>query len=106
MIRDTAKDIPHPTDANRTLWDARNDDGIFIEPASSAKDIDAVRLAPKELEIATASVDDFGVGPLGSGSDFTVFLQRIGVSIIRRVPILAHEFSDPKYARRVRLDFT
>ncbi|KXN89501.1 Glutamate carboxypeptidase 2 [Leucoagaricus sp. SymC.cos] len=51
FIRDTAQDIPHPTDANRTLWDARNDE----------------------------AADNLGVSPLGSGSDYTVFLQRSGV---------------------------
>ncbi|EDR12349.1 uncharacterized protein LACBIDRAFT_245820, partial [Laccaria bicolor S238N-H82] len=46
LFKKAALDIPHPTIPGKTLWDAREDDGIL---------------------------------PLGSGSDFTVFLQRLGV---------------------------
>ncbi|KAF5363622.1 hypothetical protein D9756_000320 [Leucocoprinus leucothites] len=78
FIRETAQDISHPTEANRTLWDARNDDGILLESASSLV-ADAIRVAQTELEVAIAAADDLGVSPLGSGSDYTVFLQRNGV---------------------------
>ncbi|EKM79985.1 hypothetical protein AGABI1DRAFT_72743 [Agaricus bisporus var. burnettii JB137-S8] len=79
FIRETAQDVPHPTDANRTLWDARNDDGPFTGPASQ-KTSRVVKVAQTEAEAAALAVaDDFGVSPLGSGSDYTVFLQRNGI---------------------------
>lgn len=105
FIRNTAQDVPHPTEANRTLWDARNDDGVLSQP-TFGKDSDAVRMAQTELEVAIAAADDLGVSPLGSGSDYTVFLQRTGVSVISGACILAHEFSGPKYQRRLQRNFT
>ncbi|KAJ3537181.1 hypothetical protein NMY22_g5696 [Coprinellus aureogranulatus] len=74
-VRRVAEDLPHPTEANRTLWDARLDDGkLFGENEHS------VNSAAKEMdEMHSALADSVGVSPLGSGSDYTVFLQRIGV---------------------------
>ncbi|KAF9052312.1 Zn-dependent exopeptidase [Hymenopellis radicata] len=62
LVQQTAMEIVHPTDSSRSLWDATSDVGSF-----------QWHLAPKirpGLE---------KVGALGSGSDYTVFLQRIGV---------------------------
>lgn len=74
-IRRVAQDLPHPTEANRTLWDAREDDGqLFGEDKLS------ITSAAKEMDnLEHAFADTVGVNPLGSGSDYTVFLQRIGV---------------------------
>lgn len=74
-LRQAAQDIPHPTDANRTLWDARSDIGPFTGPVD--KDVfELYHNTQKELKAASKT----GVSPLGSGSDYTVFLQRLGVS--------------------------
>ena len=75
LLRDTAKELPHPTDKGRTLWDASNDNGKLFglmghANVSGKEDIRAVELT---------KADNIGVSPLGSGSDYTVFLQRIGV---------------------------
>ncbi|KAI0307023.1 hypothetical protein B0F90DRAFT_1807731 [Multifurca ochricompacta] len=73
FIRKTAKDLPHPTDPKRTLWDATADIGqLFGEH-------DNVESLSTEIE-TQATVDSVGVRPLGSGSDYTVFLQRLGVA--------------------------
>lgn len=80
FIRETAEGVPHPTVANKTLWDARSDSGLLTQPDSLGKSDDAVKIAQTELEVAIAMADDLGVSPLGSGSDYTVFLQRNGVS--------------------------
>ena len=77
-MRDTAEKIPHPTDPGRTLWDARNDRGPL-----HGENIDPQVMAM--VEEAAKAVDSIGVGALGSGSDYTVFLQRIGVSTLTRM---------------------
>ncbi|KAJ3508656.1 hypothetical protein NLJ89_g5632 [Agrocybe chaxingu] len=79
FIRDTAEEIPHPTDSGRTLWDATQDDGPLFGLANvgpSALNEEALKI--REMEIAAA--DNVGVSPLGSGSDYTVFLQRNGIA--------------------------
>ncbi|KAI0353023.1 Zn-dependent exopeptidase [Trametes cingulata] len=73
LIRDAALALRHPTDANRTLWDARNDLGPFRGPGDS-EFLEAYEAMRRALE------DDVGIAPLGSGSDFTPFLQRLGVA--------------------------
>ncbi|KAF8833188.1 Zn-dependent exopeptidase [Paxillus ammoniavirescens] len=55
LIKRSAQDVPHPTDAGRTVWDA------FRARAAAEDDVRHVL-------------------PLGSGSDYTVFLQRLGVA--------------------------
>lgn len=75
LIRDAALDIPHPTAPGKTLWDARNDIGPFHGPAEA--DFVEAYLAKR---IAKQGDDVGGIEPLGSGSDFTPFLQRLGVS--------------------------
>ncbi|KAL4247046.1 peptidase M28 family protein [Abortiporus biennis] len=72
LIKTTAQEIPHPTDPKRTLWDARSDEG----PYHGEKDLESV--FPSELRSQHA--EGTGIEPLGSGSDFTVFLQRLGVA--------------------------
>ncbi|OSD04654.1 Zn-dependent exopeptidase [Trametes coccinea BRFM310] len=70
LIRDAALNLPHPTDSGRSLWDARHDVGPFHGRTSG------------ELfeKIRDAVEDDVDIAPLGSGSDFTSFLQRLGVA--------------------------
>jgi len=75
LLRQAALDIPHPTDANRTLWDARDDTGSFTGPTDKE-----ATLVQRETEAALKSVSSTGVSPLGSGSDYTVFLQRLGIA--------------------------
>ncbi len=72
IIRSTAEKITHPTDPNRTLWDAKSDAGTLEQryPIEG-------KFSPQSNE-----TDSLGVVPLGTGSDFTVFLQRIGVHVI------------------------
>ncbi|KAI0000023.1 hypothetical protein BJV77DRAFT_1058302 [Russula vinacea] len=72
FIRKTAEDLPHPTDPRRTLWDATTDRGKLF---GEYDDIDSVG-----TEVETQAADSVGIRPLGSGSDYTVFLQRLGVA--------------------------
>ncbi|KAF9484743.1 Zn-dependent exopeptidase [Pholiota conissans] len=72
FIREKAEQLPHPTDTGRTLWDARSDTGKYTGPSISAE-----VFAIHNMQYST--VDDVGVAPLGSGSDYTVFLQRSGI---------------------------
>ena len=64
---------PHPTKPGKTLWDAREDTGVF----QGAIDDEVLQMYDTQL----AQADDVGISPLGSGSDYTVFLQRIGVRV-------------------------
>ncbi|KAF5340153.1 hypothetical protein D9758_016846 [Tetrapyrgos nigripes] len=88
LIRKTAGDVPHPTEADggKTLWDARQDDGPFHESFfyNASAVVDAEVLQAYETEKAKQTVEEesgkTGVNPLGSGSDYTVFLQRIGIA--------------------------
>ncbi|KAI0068619.1 Zn-dependent exopeptidase [Artomyces pyxidatus] len=73
FIRETAEELPHPTDPLRTLWDARKDTGVLF---GEHQDAEALAL---DIE-AEKAADVVGVSPLGSGSDFTVFLQRLGIA--------------------------
>ena len=75
LIRRTAHDVPHPTDAGRTLWDARTDVGPFT---NGRVDADAAQVYNASWR---AQSDSTGIYPLGSGSDFTAFLQRLGVRL-------------------------
>ena len=83
FLRDAAESIAHPTKPGLTLWDARNDQGPLF--GKIGEHFDAEAQAVYEDEQAQLAMDDIGVGVLGSGSDYTVFLQRIGVCIgVRR----------------------
>lgn len=79
LIRETAEALPHPTDKGRTLWDATNDGGkVFGLMGHANLSINEEAKVIRAMELAKA--DNLGVSPLGSGSDYTVFLQRLGVS--------------------------
>ncbi|TFY72164.1 hypothetical protein EVG20_g838 [Dentipellis fragilis] len=67
LVRSTAEQIPHPYDPTRTLWDASEDSGTYLGEDT-------------EGDVWAEATDSIGVKPLGSGSDFTVFLQHIGVA--------------------------
>ena len=86
FIRATAEDLPHPTDSTRTLWDATRDDGTLYGPGGNVT-INEEVLAIHEMQYGKA--DNVGVTPLGSGSDYTVFLQRNGVRLLLH-DILSH----------------
>ncbi len=84
LIKRTALDIPHPTIPGKTLWDARNDEGPFRDDALSVNmtaDLDVL----VDYEAKKKAKDELSTGvlPLGSGSDYTVFLQRLGVRDVR-----------------------
>lgn len=74
LLRRTTEDIPHPTDPKRTLWDATTDRGQLF---GEYDDIDSLG-----TEVETQAADSVGIRPLGSGSDYTVFLQRLGVQFM------------------------
>ncbi|KAF7332141.1 Zn-dependent exopeptidase [Mycena kentingensis (nom. inval.)] len=75
FIRQVALDVPHPTKPGLSLWDARSDVGPFTNGQAV---IDG--LAFSQSVTTNAVVDSVGISPLGSGSDFTPFLQWIGVA--------------------------
>ena len=77
LIRDTAKEVSHPTDFGRTIWDARKDRGKFYGNLSN----EAIAQLNAEMDAETVDNELSSIRPLGSGSDFTVFLQRIGVRL-------------------------
>ncbi|KAI0335653.1 Zn-dependent exopeptidase [Cubamyces sp. BRFM 1775] len=74
LIRDAALDVAHPTSPGKTLWDARLDIGPFRGPA------DDDLLEEYRAKLKGVEGDGVGIAPLGSGSDFTPFLQRLGVA--------------------------
>ena len=77
LIRNIAEELPHPIDKGRTLWDATNDDGKLFGLMGHAN-ISAKEVKPTRA-VELANPDNIGVYLLGSGSDFTVFMQRNGV---------------------------
>lgn len=88
LITGVAASLPHPTNATRTLWDARNDLGPYTGPgplalkgetAEITHGIDYINAMKLKAQMDEDPIST-GVFPLGSGSDFTVFLQRIGAS--------------------------
>ncbi|KAK0495781.1 hypothetical protein EDD18DRAFT_1309958 [Armillaria luteobubalina] len=79
LVQQSALDIPHPTQKGRTLWDATKDTGLYVgarEVGEAVIDPDVVAVS----EVHASAVDALGVGVLGSGSDYTVFLQRLGIA--------------------------
>ncbi|KAI0036775.1 Zn-dependent exopeptidase [Vararia minispora EC-137] len=88
FLKETAQAVPHPTDPDRTLWDARNDVGPLF-----GAHVDTEALAMHEE--AKVVSDEVGVSPLGSGSDFTVFLQRLGIASLTSG--FGGTLSDPVY---------
>jgi N-acetylated-alpha-linked acidic dipeptidase len=88
LIRGAAQSIPHPTDKNRTLWDARDDIGPYTGPPGVDVELGADLQAAMDLRASTdADEKSIGVSALGSGSDYTVFLQRIGVCMQSSDPL-------------------
>ena len=80
LVRGVAQSLPHPTDKNRSLWDARDDTGPFTGPPGFNVELGADLQTAIDLRASmSADIRSIGVHPLGSGSDYTVFLQRIGV---------------------------
>ncbi|KAF8583526.1 Zn-dependent exopeptidase [Ramaria rubella] len=73
LVRKAAEDLPHPTRPGSSLWDATGDRGTLTGPADAA----VMAMAEADEQLAKQGL---GVSALGSGSDFTVFLQRIGVA--------------------------
>ncbi|KAJ6490314.1 hypothetical protein C8R47DRAFT_1124198 [Mycena vitilis] len=73
FLRQAALDIPHPTSPGRTLWDARFDTGPYAGDHVDSE-------STGTTYTANAMADSLGVSPLGSGSDYTGFLQMIGVA--------------------------
>lgn len=73
LFRETAEQIPHPTSEERSLWDARGDSGTLFGGHTTAE----IAAMHKNKRL---TADSIGVSPLGSGSDYTVFLQYHGVS--------------------------
>ncbi|KAJ8473913.1 hypothetical protein ONZ45_g16122 [Pleurotus djamor] len=71
LIKQTALDVPHPTQPGKTLWDSRSDVGPFSGNLSQP-------IVEESSRKRTSSL----IPPLGSGSDYTVFLQRLGVSSV------------------------
>ncbi|TFK71755.1 Zn-dependent exopeptidase [Pluteus cervinus] len=82
IIKQTALDVPHPTIPGKTLWDARNDQGPFhgITPYVQNTTVDEEFMASYQVAQEAKNSLQTGVSPLGSGSDYTVFLQRLGVA--------------------------
>ena len=73
LVRGAALDIPHPTKPGLTLWDATKDKGILTGQVK--EEVKAI------YEAESQQAGDLSrVNALGSGSDYTVFLQRIGVA--------------------------
>ena len=89
LVRDTAKLISHPTTADSTLWDARNDRGKFYGNLSD----EAIAQINVEMDAEITNDELSNIRPLGSGSDFTVFLQRIGVRFSEKSNILGSDLS-------------
>lgn len=75
LLRETAKVVPHPTTTDATLWDARKDRGKLYGNLSD----EAIVQITTGADVKAAGNELSSVKPLGSGSDFTVFLQRLGV---------------------------
>lgn len=92
LIKQTALDVPHPTKEGKTLWDAREDLGPYFAANVTASSGIPLSLSAEEdfmdsefLQSWKASEklrksSSTGIFPLGSGSDYTVFLQRLGVA--------------------------
>jgi len=75
LIRDTARVVPHPTLANKTLWDARLDEGPFKTQGNHLYDYRNSEVVMEGVrEKARVESEELPVAPLGSGSDYTGIL--------------------------------
>lgn len=77
LIKDVALTVDHPNHPGKKLWDAREDEGPF-KGHNLTIDEDFQKMHAEAEEMRKASKT--GISPLGSGSDYTVFIQRLGVS--------------------------
>jgi len=76
LIKEVALAIDHPTFPGKTLWDAREDEGPYKGFDSTIDKEFAIGYGKLEAERRAHRTS---VAPLGSGSDYTSFLQHIGV---------------------------
>ncbi|KAJ7752743.1 Zn-dependent exopeptidase [Mycena maculata] len=76
LIQRTAQDIPYASGAGKTLWDARDEVG----PLAAGERADTEFMAANEAAETRRRSAKGIIPPLGSGSDFTVFLQRLGIA--------------------------
>ncbi|KAG8682892.1 hypothetical protein FRC11_014210 [Ceratobasidium sp. 423] len=74
LLRQAALDLPHynEPDSGRTLWDARKERGPFTRPTVKEE-------SPYAMDYPL-TVHGTGVNPLATGSDYTVFLQQLGIT--------------------------
>lgn len=96
VVRRSSEDVPHPTKPGKTLWDAIDDEGPlkgFLENHNDIVDGEILEMDEKQQEERQNSQTK--VSPLGSGSDYTVFLQRIGVASLDSG--FGSTLSDPVY---------
>ncbi|KAJ6490293.1 Zn-dependent exopeptidase [Mycena vitilis] len=73
----TAKDVPHPTVPGKTLFDAQEDIGPISIAGAPA---DPAFVAAYEAAQTRRRTAKQMLQPLGSGSDFTVFLEHLGIA--------------------------
>lgn len=84
MLVQVAKEIPHPTNANRTLWDARYDVGPYVGYLD--EELQGVHSEVYDQEYLDSCGDGecerdyMNIGHLGAGGDHAVFLHHLGVS--------------------------
>ena len=88
-MKSTSEEIRHPTDESRSAWSARLDGGDW----NSFKSLAAPQ-GQDNFEALFAS--GTGIPSLGSGSDFTPFLQHLGVASIDG-PGFSNGPEDPVY---------
>ena len=75
LIRDTAQAVSHPTLADKTLWDARLDEGPFKQEGNHLHDCRGSAVVMEGIrEKAIFASEELPVAPLGSGSDYTGIL--------------------------------
>ncbi|ORY34010.1 hypothetical protein BCR39DRAFT_518112 [Naematelia encephala] len=73
LIRNTAEDVLSGSDSSKTVWDMSKDGGDW-------KTWRLETYGEGEEDFEALATSETGVGTLGSGSDFTSFLQRYGVA--------------------------
>ncbi len=69
LLKSTAEQIEHPSDESRSLWSMK--DGGDWKEFNALQD---------EVDFEELFASGTGVSALGSGSDYTAFLQRYGVA--------------------------
>ncbi|ODN82116.1 hypothetical protein L202_02423 [Cryptococcus amylolentus CBS 6039] len=74
VIRTAAEEVESSLDPTRSVFSTRNDAGSW---EAYNRDKWALEV---EGDVSIAEDGDYEIGPLGSGSDFTPFLQRYGIA--------------------------